>query len=440
MIKEISIGEIVKSVSITHKFDKEKLIFLNTSDVSDGNILVNNYFNVKDLKGQAKKTIKKNDILFSEIRPKNKRYAYVNIEDTYDYVVSTKLMVLRKYNPNVLNKYFYYFLTYEGTLDYLQMRAENRIGSFPQITFDILKPIKFNVPSLGVQQKIVDIISTLDNKIENNNKIKTELDAVSKMLYDYWFVQFDFPDENGKPYKSSGGKMVYNNKLKRIIPDGWGVETLSNLSSIIVRGISPKYNSEGISVINQKCIRNKTIDFSLARKHNNSTGANKLVKVGDILVNSTGVGTLGRVAVIKRLETDLTTADSHVTIVRINDEKVNSYYAGYALSEKQSEIEQLGNGSTGQTELSRENLGKLWLIVPNEKIQLHFEEILKPIFHKTAVNEKQNQELASLRDWLLPMLMNGQITVGEAEYKIEERLSKVAEPEQYLNQQKNKKK
>jgi type I restriction enzyme S subunit len=150
MIKALTIGEIVKSVSITHSFNKDKLIFLNTSDVLKGKILINHYSDTETLKGQAKKTIKKDDILFSEIRPKNKRYAYVETENTDDFVVSTKLMVLRKFNDRVLTKYFYYFLTYEGTLDYLQMRAENRIGSFPQITFDILRPISLNVPSIDL--------------------------------------------------------------------------------------------------------------------------------------------------------------------------------------------------------------------------------------------------------------------------------------------------
>jgi type I restriction enzyme S subunit len=127
MNKIKTIGTLVDSISITHKFNKDKLIFLNTSDVSEGKILINTYMNTSSLKGQAKKTIKNDDILFSEIRPKNKRYAYVNVPNPEDYVVSTKLMVLRNKTEDVLTKYIYYFLTYSATLDYLQMRAENRI-------------------------------------------------------------------------------------------------------------------------------------------------------------------------------------------------------------------------------------------------------------------------------------------------------------------------
>ena len=142
----VALGDLIKSISITHKFDKDELIFLNTSDVLKGEILISNYTSVSELKGQAKKTIKNGDILYSEIRPKNKRYAYVkNVRNTEDYVVSTKLMVLRNFSENLDTDYLYHFLTFEGTINYLQKRAENRIGSFPQITFDIVKSINFQL-------------------------------------------------------------------------------------------------------------------------------------------------------------------------------------------------------------------------------------------------------------------------------------------------------
>ena len=143
----ITLSELIKSVSITHKFDKEELIFLNTSDVLEGKILTNQYCKVSELKGQAKKTIKNGDILYSEIRPKNRRYAFVrNISNVEDYVVSTKLMVLRNTSKLLNTEYLFHFLTYDATINYLQKRAENRIGSFPQITFDVLKTLQIWLP------------------------------------------------------------------------------------------------------------------------------------------------------------------------------------------------------------------------------------------------------------------------------------------------------
>ena len=153
MSKWLSIGEIVESVSITHTFDKPKLKFLNTADAEKGEIVNYTELPISELKGQAKKTMQKDDILFSEVRPKNKHYAYVDIEDCSDYVVSTKLMVLRKFNEDVDNKYFYYSLINDKMLDILQSRAENRICSFPQITFDLLSEYKIRIPEIYEQRK-----------------------------------------------------------------------------------------------------------------------------------------------------------------------------------------------------------------------------------------------------------------------------------------------
>jgi len=196
MSNYVRLSELIKSVSITHKFDKEELVFLNTSDVLEGKILINHYSKVSELKGQAKKTIKNGDILYSEIRPKNKRYAYVKeISNVEDYVVSTKLMVLRNNSKLLDTDYLYHFLTNEYTINYLQKRAENRIGSFPQITFDVLKTLQIWLPDNSVQKSIAKVLSDLVNKIELNNRINRELEAMAKTLYDYWFVQFDFPNE-----------------------------------------------------------------------------------------------------------------------------------------------------------------------------------------------------------------------------------------------------
>jgi len=300
-------------------------------------------------------------------------------------------------------------------------------GTRNALTKEVIQKLEIELPNLRNQRNIGLIISSINSKIELNNRINAELEAMAKTLYDYWFVQFDFPtsaeyaaaagkpDKHGKPYKTSGGKMVWDEKLKREVPEGWEVEKLHEISSLLVRGISPKYiENEGVIVLNQKCIRNKSIDFSFARRHDNLSKKieSKLIQVGDILVNSTGVGTLGRLALVKKLDEELVTVDSHVTIVRIDEKMAHRFYTGFSLTEKQSEIEGFGVGSTGQTELSREELGNVLIILPNDTLQMSFESFLIPIIQRIANNEKENQTLSSLRDWLLPMLMNGQVKVG----------------------------
>lgn len=334
--------------------------------------------------------------------------------DTDFYPHNTALFVrdFKGNNP----KYIYYLIK---TLRLNEFKSGSGV---PTMNRNHLHPLKISAYlNHTEQEKIAAVLSALDDKIELNNRINTELEQMAKTLYDYWFVQFDFPDANGKPYKSSGGKMVYNDVLKREIPEGWEVKPLSEINSELVRGISPKYSEDaGMPVINQRCIRNQSIDYSLCRLHNVTIKpVKKLVQVGDVLVNSTGVGTLGRVAIIKWLPDPQTTVDSHVTIVRADHTQVDPTFLGFSLQNKQLEIETLGEGSTGQTELSRVNLGKLNILLPKRELQKVFSSMIKPIFEKVAISEQQNQELAALRDWLLPMLMNGQATVGNVaqEYK-----------------------
>ena len=329
-------------------------------------------------------------------------------------------------SSKAVSEFVYYFLkTQYGNLRSLSSGVRKNLNSGD------IKEFKIKLFELPTQQNIASILSAFDDKIELNNRINAELEQMAKTLYDYWFVQFDFPDKDGKPYKSSGGQMVYNEVLKREIPEGWKVKKLGEVSSELVRGISPKYTDDsGIPVINQRCIRNNTIDFSFSRRHDTQVRpVRKLIELGDILVNSTGVGTLGRVALVKRLENPQTTVDSHVTIVRADIDRINPVFLGISLLNKQPEIEMLGEGSTGQTELSRINLGKLKLLLPKPQMQNEFGLIVKPLFRKIAINERQNQELSALRDWLLPMLMNGQVKVGNC-YPGEQQgeLSVAAEP------------
>ena len=417
MSNYVRLSELIKSVSITHKFDKEELVFLNTSDVLEGKILINHYSKVSELKGQAKKTIKNGDILYSEIRPKNKRYAYVReISNVEDYVVSTKLMVLRNNSKLLDTDYLYHFLTNEDTINYLQKRAENRIGSFPQITFDVLKTLQIWLPDKSVQKSIAKILSDLDAKIELNNRINRELEAMAKTLYDYWFVQFDFPNEQGKPYKSSGGKMVYNKELKREIPEGWEVKKLSEIANITM-GQSPEgssYNDDGIGEIFFQGSTDFGWRYPTIRQY--TTQPSRRAKAGDILLSVRApVGTLN-------------IADNDCCIGRglaaLNSKSGYDSYLFYVMEYFQQIFDNRNNAGTTFGSITKDDLFSLKLVYPKDDILKKYN---KSVFKYNQIilnNHKQNQQLSELRDWLLPMLMNGQVTVKEGE----ERLSMAAEP------------
>ena len=174
---ECSIGDLCDTISDTYRGNDEQVVLINTSDVLEGKILNRTPVDNKNLKGQFKKTFRKNDILYSEIRPANKRFAFVDIEDTSNYIASTKLMVLRA-KKGVLPEFLFAILKSNTIVTELQMLAETRSGTFPQITFSSeLAPMKIMLPDMNTQQRIVNVLSSIEGKIENNTAINNNLAA-----------------------------------------------------------------------------------------------------------------------------------------------------------------------------------------------------------------------------------------------------------------------
>ena len=404
----LKINQIVRTISETHKFDKDKLIAINTSDVENGVMGNGTLTFVDELKGQFKKTIVKDDILFSEIRPANRRFAKVTTKNTKDYVVSTKLMVLRKYNEDVDLEYFYYCLTNQPFLDILQRRAENRIGSFPQITFDLLSEYAFPIPPISEQKRISSVISTLDKKIALNRQINQNLEAMAKQLYDYWFVQFDFPNEEGKPYKSSGGEMVWNEKLKRNIPVGWHCGNLFEIA-VFTNGLAcqkfrPKDDEVPLPVIK---IREMHDGISVDTEEVTSN-IPESVKVynGDVLFSwsaslevmlwAYGLGGLNQ----------------HIFKVTSANDFPKSFYYFQLLDyvdvfKKMAEARKTTMGHITQDHLQQSTIA----IPDNKDIAEKFEELISPIFKQIVKLQEEISNLIKQRDELLPLLMNGQITI-----------------------------
>ena len=406
--KVLKINQIVRTVSETHRFDKDKLIAINTSDVENGVMGSGTLTSVDELKGQFKKAIVKDDILFSEIRPTNRRFAKATTEDTKDYVVSTKLMVLRKYNEDVDLEYFYYCLTNQPFLDILQRRAENRIGSFPQITFDLLSEYAFPIPPISEQKRISSVISTLDKKIALNRAINQNLEAMAKQLYDYWFVQFDFPNEEGKPYKSSGGEMVWNEKLKRNIPVGWHCGNLFEIA-VFTNGLAcqkfrPKDDEVPLPVIK---IREMHDGISVDTEEVTSN-IPESVKVynGDVLFSwsaslevmlwAYGLGGLNQ----------------HIFKVTSANDFPKSFYYFQLLDyvdvfKKMAEARKTTMGHITQDHLQQSTIA----IPDNKDIADKFEELISPIFKQIVKLQEEISNFIKQRDELLPLLMNGQITI-----------------------------
>ena len=167
--KECTLGDICDTISNTYRGNDEYVVLVNTSDVLDGKILNHESVENKNLKGQFKKTFQKDDILYSEIRPANRRFAYVDISDTTRYIASTKLMVLRPRKNRVLPRFLFSILSSKYVIDELQHLAETRSGTFPQITFSTeVSPMSVKVPDFETQKQIVGIVDSIQGKIDNN--------------------------------------------------------------------------------------------------------------------------------------------------------------------------------------------------------------------------------------------------------------------------------
>lgn len=286
-------------------------------------------------------------------------------------------------------------------------------ASFNEAMFSYLEIM---LPDFETQKTVGDFLYSLEKKKQINNQINQELEAMAKTLYDYWFVQFDFPDQNDKPYKSSGGKMVYSPELKREIPEGWGVEKLDDLGTIVggstpTKSISDNFTKggEGYSWITpndlsnnkgNKFIKNGEIDVTVRGLKDASL---KLYPEGTVLMSSRAP--VGYLAIATK---ELTTNQGFKSF--IPDKEYDKNYIYYTLQNCLKVIEQNASGSTFK-EISATVLKDITIIQPNLDIVKKFEEKVSSINSYIKVNEEQKQELTQLRDWLLPMLMNGQVKV-----------------------------
>jgi type I restriction enzyme S subunit len=289
------------------------------------------------------------------------------------------------------------------------------------VTIGILRNAPLMLPPLHEQLAIADILGTLDDKIELNRRMNETLEEIARTLFTSWFVTFDPVRAKAEGRQPEGMDAAtaalfpdafVDSELGEI-PAGWRVSTVSFVVSKLNRGLSPSYVDEGgVLVINQKCIRDHRVDFAKTRRHNDNDRKvdGRLIEVGDIVVNSTGVGTLGRVAPVLRLR-EPTIVDSHVTIVRANPKQVPWQFLWFYFLHREPEIEQLGEGSTGQTELSRARLGDLSIVLPPASLLKRFVDTVEPLLELIAANQDMSETLAEIRDTLLPKLLSGEVRV-----------------------------
>ena len=315
---------------------------------------------------------------------------------------------------NIDREYLYYFLKQSSVFQYVD-KLSARTGGQTGVDLVSLNKYPIRLPErIEDQQKLVAVLCVIDAKIELNNRINAELEAMAKTLYDYWFVEFDFPNTNGKPYKTSGGKMAYNTRLKRDIPDGWSDGVLNDLGEIVGGSTPPTINPDNFCENGTPWItpydlsNNKGNKFiSQGMQHVSLTGiANASLRT--LPKDSILLSTRAPIGYMAIASNPLTTNQGFKSF--IPNKGFSTLFIYFSIQSNLKTIIQHGSGSTFK-EISASVLKSIKVCLPEAGTRENFNVATENIFKRQNLLELENQQLTQLRDWLLPMLMNGQVKV-----------------------------
>lgn len=374
----MTIGEVCATISDTYRAKADEVTLINTSDVLEGKVLNHERVPNKELKGQFKKTFKKNDILYSEIRPQNKRFAFVDFEPV-DYIASTKLMVLRADTSKVLPMYLYYYLKSAPVIAELQMLAETRSGTFPQITFTELSNLTIPVPSISEQEAIVATIKCMEDRIDCNAKINDNLQQQAMALYASMFL-------DNPALESTAG-------------------TLKNIADITM-GQSPSgssYNEDGNGEVFYQGRAEFGYRFPTRRLY--TIEPKRMAEAGDVLLS------------VRAPVGDLNVAYERCCIGRglgaIHSRNGYQSFVLYTMFALRPQLDIYNGEGTVFGSINRSALNDMPIDIPSEDAIAEFEAIARPMDDMIRSNYEENCRLQELRDSLLPRLMSGEVDVSD---------------------------
>lgn len=386
------------------------------ANMRDGYVDLSNisFIKEKDAQRLSKYIVQEGDIVYSR-RGDVTQKALIRPGEA-GYFCGTGCLLLRP-GKMIDSEFLTYYLSTNVIKNWIVKQAVG--ATMPNLNTAILSSVPFTGPSNKFeQQKIASVLSFLNNKILLNNKIYGVLEEIIKLIYDYWFIQFDFPNINGKPYKSSGGKMVYNDELNREIPDGW---VSLKLDDIILRsgtGLNPRQNfrlgegsnyyvtikniKNGKIIFDDKCDRISDDSLNIINKRSD-------LRVGDVLFTS--IEPVGVTYLIQEKPLNWNINESVFTL-RANPQMATSEFLYQLLSSEEMKIftRQSSSGSIHKG-IRHGVLKNFNLPYAGKSLIDSYTEIVKPLLKKQHMLNNENQRLLSIRDWLLPMLMNGQVLV-----------------------------
>lgn len=333
------------------------------------------------------------DTIMARITPclENGKTARVDILDDDEIGFgSTEYIVFRAkegYDPD-----FIYYLVTSPVIREPAIKSMVGSSGRQRVQTDVVQQLKVMVPCLQEQQAISSVMRALDDKIAANRKINENLLQQAAAIHKSWFYEYALNEG--------------------VMPSSWRTVTIEDITCLVSRGIAPKYDDDSDQIIlNQKCIRNHTIDFIPSRRHIPKAVTEKWLVQGDLLINSTGQGTLGRVAQVW-FEPKNMTVDSHITIVRPKSALLRNYIGFWGITHE-AEIEALHTGSTGQTELPRERVKTIEIMLPDDNTLMKYNDVISPMTQLIVANREEIERLSLIRDSLIPKLMSGELDVSD---------------------------
>lgn len=377
--KEMTVGDLCDSISDTYRRNDNEVILVNTSDVLEGKVLNHQCVENKNLKGQFKKTFQKDDILYSEIRPANKRYAYIDFDDTEQYIASTKLMVLRPKKEIILPRFLFAFLSSNHVLMELQHLAETRSGTFPQITFSSeLAPMLISVPDFATQEKIVGILNSIEERIQNNNAINANLADLLQTIYQERFSDVSLASAQG----NLSDLCTYS---KDRVP-------ISQLNA------STYFSTE--NMLPGKAGATEATSLPTAQQ---TTACHK----GDTLISN--IRPYFKKIVYCEDECSCSTDVLCFT-------PTQSQYAAYLFStlyaDKFFAFMVAGSKGTKMPRGDKQQIMSYPVALPSNEELGEFNDLALPILTQIHSNRSENKRLSAVRDSLLPKLMSGELDVS----------------------------
>lgn len=401
----------------THETPKpvEKGYPLVTSkNITGFNLDLENSYNISELDYfsiQKRSKVSQWDILFSMIGSVGEVY----LEQSSKIPYAIKNVGVFSCLVENKAKWLYYYLKSPIAQQFIKHKLNGAVQKFLPLGALRKFPV---IPFSDTCNKAVDFLSSLDAKIELNNRINTELEAMAKTLYDYWFVQFDFPDENGRPYKSSGGRMVWNEQLKRAVPEGWDVKALHSEIEI-QRGISytsNDINGDGIPMINLNSFNlDGTYKTEGIKTYSGKFTDKNVVKPGDLLIAATDVtrnaDIIGKAILVPNYYNEGLVFSMDIAKIITKTVPVSFLMMLFNSTHYHNYIKWYATG-TIVLHLNLDGVNRYETEIPPTSLLTKYDEFYLPIANRIYMTARENERLAKLRDWLLPMLMNGQVRVS----------------------------